>query len=450
MSISKDEPTLRAQLTEGLSHEDRHVRDQCLNYWEKQSDRGAAQAHRIIDAVEAYGVQAFPIPQQAYDIPLDRPCFERLIKTLRDANCFNKKDREAFGRWFQWCLSVEYKMRPELEAFLKSDEALAFGRDGFVKIKELLERVKSMRRHELRDAEACHAGIQEALAYIPSVDGFPHKDVGEIESLFDQLIKVETPDRIAEFARSWLSLTPDSKQEDEDLDDANLLDDYKFGLGVYLAGKIGLTSGVDRIIDGIIQTDWDWLNESSEEALIQMPPVETTARLRARWWELPEHGRLYFSDVFVHAHLPEHRDFYIENMAQVDEHEFEIIPHRMACALAWLGDPESIKAATEYWQENAEDPNAFEVAEIIYTIHRLRDEDPPILGSIRERLIEREEYQAAAQKHMAMPAAHWERDQDYKEISLPKKHKTIKKAPKVGRNDPCPCGSGKKYKKCCL
>ena len=24
-----------------------------------------------------------------------------------------------------------------------------------------------------------------------------------------------------------------------------------------------------------------------------------------------------------------------------------------------------------------------------------------------------------------------------------------RKAPKVGRNDPCPCGSGKKYKRCC-
>jgi uncharacterized protein YecA (UPF0149 family) len=22
--------------------------------------------------------------------------------------------------------------------------------------------------------------------------------------------------------------------------------------------------------------------------------------------------------------------------------------------------------------------------------------------------------------------------------------------PKIGRNDPCPCGSGEKYKKCCL
>ncbi|WP_396334004.1 SEC-C metal-binding domain-containing protein [Burkholderia anthina] len=24
-----------------------------------------------------------------------------------------------------------------------------------------------------------------------------------------------------------------------------------------------------------------------------------------------------------------------------------------------------------------------------------------------------------------------------------------KAEPKVGRNDPCPCGSGKKHKKCC-
>lgn len=26
---------------------------------------------------------------------------------------------------------------------------------------------------------------------------------------------------------------------------------------------------------------------------------------------------------------------------------------------------------------------------------------------------------------------------------------TADKPKKVGRNDPCPCGSGKKYKKCC-
>ena len=30
-----------------------------------------------------------------------------------------------------------------------------------------------------------------------------------------------------------------------------------------------------------------------------------------------------------------------------------------------------------------------------------------------------------------------------------KKSKTVVKGEKIGRNDPCPCGSGKKYKKCC-
>ena len=33
---------------------------------------------------------------------------------------------------------------------------------------------------------------------------------------------------------------------------------------------------------------------------------------------------------------------------------------------------------------------------------------------------------------------------------IPKKAETYRREePRVGRNDPCPCGSGKKYKKCC-
>jgi preprotein translocase subunit SecA len=31
----------------------------------------------------------------------------------------------------------------------------------------------------------------------------------------------------------------------------------------------------------------------------------------------------------------------------------------------------------------------------------------------------------------------------------PQQQTVVRKSPKVGRNDPCPCGSGKKYKKCC-
>lgn len=31
-----------------------------------------------------------------------------------------------------------------------------------------------------------------------------------------------------------------------------------------------------------------------------------------------------------------------------------------------------------------------------------------------------------------------------------KTHPIVREYSKIGRNDPCPCGSGKKYKNCCL
>nr|MBC8146823.1 SEC-C domain-containing protein [Bacteroidota bacterium] len=41
--------------------------------------------------------------------------------------------------------------------------------------------------------------------------------------------------------------------------------------------------------------------------------------------------------------------------------------------------------------------------------------------------------------------------EDLYEVENVKPVETYKReCPKVGRNKPCPCGSGKKYKKCCL
>lgn len=39
----------------------------------------------------------------------------------------------------------------------------------------------------------------------------------------------------------------------------------------------------------------------------------------------------------------------------------------------------------------------------------------------------------------------------FKKMAIPPTPKQLKRnPPKVGRNEPCPCGSGKKFKKCCL
>ncbi|MFL5839695.1 MAG: SEC-C metal-binding domain-containing protein, partial [Thermoleophilaceae bacterium] len=38
--------------------------------------------------------------------------------------------------------------------------------------------------------------------------------------------------------------------------------------------------------------------------------------------------------------------------------------------------------------------------------------------------------------------------EDYAEEPITRVETLVREEPKVGRNDPCPCGSGKKYKKC--
>ena len=42
-----------------------------------------------------------------------------------------------------------------------------------------------------------------------------------------------------------------------------------------------------------------------------------------------------------------------------------------------------------------------------------------------------------------------EMEQELPQREPPSPEQFKREAPKVGRNDPCPCGSDKKYKKCC-
>jgi SEC-C motif-containing protein len=37
----------------------------------------------------------------------------------------------------------------------------------------------------------------------------------------------------------------------------------------------------------------------------------------------------------------------------------------------------------------------------------------------------------------------------FKDGQAPQQVQSVRQGPKIGRNDPCPCGSGKKFKKCC-
>jgi len=87
-----------------------------------------------------------------------------------------------------------------------------------------------------------------------------------------------------------------------------------------------------------------------------------------------------------------------------------------------------------------------ETLEYLYKVKAVKEEKVPgVFDAKHQQLVHEEKSQfegvAAGQAQEAAPY----------EGQLPEgKTETYKREdPKVGRNDPCPCGSGKKYKKCC-
>ncbi|NLC22487.1 MAG: preprotein translocase subunit SecA [Halomonadaceae bacterium] len=88
-----------------------------------------------------------------------------------------------------------------------------------------------------------------------------------------------------------------------------------------------------------------------------------------------------------------------------------------------------------------------DITRITSQVQVRRPEEVDELERQRREALEREKATAASQHDT--PAAHGEERADTAAVPLNDGQPMRREGPKVGRNDPCPCGSGKKYKQCC-
>lgn len=96
---------------------------------------------------------------------------------------------------------------------------------------------------------------------------------------------------------------------------------------------------------------------------------------------------------------------------------------------------EGRKAFTGMWQRIAE--------QVTSAIFRMEQESPAFVGSLWKITATEQDVAPPVEDPVDQMQTN-EPGQDSKAVDP-----IINNAPKVGRNDPCPCGSGKKYKKCC-
>ena len=88
-----------------------------------------------------------------------------------------------------------------------------------------------------------------------------------------------------------------------------------------------------------------------------------------------------------------------------------------------------------------------DITRITSQVQVRRPEEVDELERQRREALEREKATAASQHDT--PAAHGEERVETGAVPPNGGQPMRREGPKVGRNEPCPCGSGKKYKQCC-
>ncbi len=125
-----------------------------------------------------------------------------------------------------------------------------------------------------------------------------------------------------------------------------------------------------------------------------------------------------------------------------------------AIALEEIGDSRGI----EFLQNLYCRENAYLIGDSIETLCLLYDEDIPELREIRDlRKKEKERMDRFKSANILefmqdflLQENQWDWENNKRDLDEPAPQTVKRESPKIGRNDPCPCGSGKKYKKCCL
>lgn len=199
-----------------------------------------------------------------------------------------------------------------------------------------------------------------------------------------------------------------------------------------LAGQREMEDAVPLLIDKVA-IDSDVICEEGVQALIRIGSEAMLDQVAARFAEESDHFQLYASGVFCHVRSPKAGECANRLLDVVEDSGAQT---HLIEALCLSLDDDHLGTAYDLILRGEYDAFLHDLREPLYCAARIAGKDFPELAQWREEIAERDRQVA-------------ERLQELTHGGM-QSTKAAVKPPKVGRNEPCPCGSGKKYKKCCL
>ena len=226
-------------------------------------------------------------------------------------------------------------------------------------------------------------------------------------------------------------------------------------LMVRLAGEMQLDSTIPMLIAKLVEDGGDLLNEECATALSRIGTPTVINAVSRVYIESPHYFRLYAIEPLENIHS----DLTVETCLNLLRQENDIdIRVNLAYALLSHFSPKGIDDVRQLLIGQTLDSESRGLRDCLVETCTIMGEQFPEYDEWRAaRRTERERHSQRIEElgddsvgllKFALENMKQESpDSNQPEVNLPT---TFQGKGRVGRNDPCPCGSGKKFKKCCI
>lgn len=449
---------LREEYIAAFTHEDRVVRNTALELVTRCKAGGMDATRQALRAMAAHGFDGcFLYLHNLLELPLDDETAGELLDLLSSDH-----HRGSSRLAFEWLITMApvgfLGIHRDAIRGLEKDYG-SFFRDDF--IGKRIER-------RLRLAATPPSELLLRLDELPMECSVPRPSypvdlVNEASKIIDILADIPAfRGELESRANSWIALDWDAEAPDIAEGEAPVLDNFWHVLfAVSIVGKLHLLHAIPTLVK-LLSLDVDSMNEHVADALVEMNSIHTLQAWEESYPNLGWHERLFLSGICSHISEPG-VDAFLQRLLEKED-DPELFIRLMAC-LSMQPNESTTEACAEFYRDYQDDPEAQEIAENLYTRHILLAQSHADLKLWQNKCYG--EYDRLIKTKSSLPDFSFPETDDIDEESLdeaplpwdspePTLEPSADKAqpfiapPKTARNDPCPCGSGKKFKKCCF
>ena len=452
------------KIKQGILHPDPWVREAAVGYFVKSFSRDAGVMPLVIEAVETYGWQDAVLCMPGWkNLVQTRPTIEWVIETL------GREPSEPAAMWKDFCGKL-WRVLSAADARLLRDyeERIVDGFDD--PDLDAVESVTARVRLLDADPDACWRDLEDFCEQVKGKKYINDVNIGHAYRLVEALAR-----RGWRYAERMLA-----KLREKIVEYDNNPLSWMQPLVARLAGCMRMHAAVPLLLDRLDE-DFDWLDEECCEALVR---IGTDSVVRAIGNKFPT--AIWDFRLFTSGEVLDriHSDLAFERCLRLLEIEEDgDVLANLARAAVRHFSTDALQPARLLIQDNIDDPEFADIRSDVAAACALLEVDFPrlrqwrraaaddydrrkkwydgdfqairdVISSPFRNLARRapadDEYPDDEDFDDERPDGEFSADFNDAGDDVYVQPQPVVREARVGRNEPCPCGSGKKFKKCCL